>query len=71
MYGNARRARALMSSSSDNDFSSSNTLDVHPINPNLNPGYRTYVDYAIDDISVVRYGLNGEPIDNDGSINND
>ena len=71
MYGDARRARALMPSSSDNDFRSSNTLDVHSINPNLNPGYRTYVDYDIDDISVVRYDLNGEPIDNDESINND
>jgi len=65
MYGDARRARALMPSSFSNDFRSCNTLDVHPINPNLTPGYRTYVDYDIDDISVVRYDLNGRVIKND------
>ena len=65
MYGNARRARALMPSSFSNDFRSCNTLDVHPINPNLTPGYRTYVDYDIDDISVVRYDLNRRVINND------
>ena len=65
MYGEARRARALMPSQSSNGFRSCNTLDIHPVNPNLTPGYRTYVDYDIGDISVVRRDLNGREIKND------
>ena len=47
------------------DVRSCNTLNVHPVNPNLTPGYRTYVDYDIGDISVVRHDLNGREIKND------
>ena len=65
MYGEARRAHALMPSQSSNDFRSCNTLDAHPVDPNLTPGYRTYVDYDIGDISVVRRDLNGREIKND------
>jgi len=65
MYGDARRARALMPSQFSNDFRRCNSLDVHPVNLNLTPGYRTYVDYDIGDISVVRRDLNGREIKND------
>ena len=65
MYGDARRARALMPSQFSNDFHRCNSLDVHPVNLNLTPGYRTYADYDIGDISVVRRDLNGREIKND------
>ena len=70
MYGDDRRFCALLPTD-DCDFRSCSNLNVRPINPDLAPGYRTYVNYDIDDISGVRYNLNGEPINDDEPINND